>query len=276
MTTMARTLTSTIAIAPELPVDVRLMNGVASAVFALAGAALLAAALLWLTRAPAFTIRAVRIDGELARNSVHTIRANALPLLRGNFFSLDLQRARAAFEAVPWVRHALVRRVWPDRLDVRLEEHRPAALWQGEDGSERLVDTEGDVFEANLGDVEDDALPTFAGPDGSSLAMLAMYRRLQPALEPLEMEIGTLKLSRRGSWRVELDSGATVELGRGNDDEVLERTGRFVRTLTQVTARYRQPLLYADLRHADGYAVRLRGVTTTGATTPTTTKKASR
>lgn len=36
-----------------------------------------------------------------------------------------------------------------------------------------------------------------------------------------------------------------------------------MRTITQVTARWQQPLEYADLRHTDGYAVRLRGVGTT-------------
>ena len=61
-------------------------------------------------------------------------------------------------------------------------------------------------------------------------------------------------------------SGAEIELGRGTDDEVLARAERFVRTLPQATAQYPQrPLLYADLRHRDGYALRLRGVTTTAA-----------
>jgi len=30
----------------------------------------------------------------------------------------------------------------------------------------------------------------------------------------------------------------------------------------QVTSRYQRPLEYADLRHTDGYAVRLKGVST--------------
>jgi cell division protein FtsQ len=64
---------------------------------------------------------------------------------------------------------------------------------------------------------------------------------------------------------VELDSGADIELGRGTDDEVLARSERFVRTLTQVTQRYQRPLQYADLRHADGYAVKLKGITTSDA-----------
>jgi cell division protein FtsQ len=250
---------------PALPLDVRLMNGVATAVFALAGLGLLAAGVAWLMRSPMFPIRSIQLDGDLARNSVPTIRANAAPRLAGNFFSVDLQAGRAAFESVPWVRRAVVRRIWPDTLAVRLEEHRAAALWESPEpgrGADRLVNAQGEVFEANLGDVEDEALPSLAGPEGSAARMLALYRRLQPAFARLALVVERLHLSGRGSWRAELDSGATVELGRGSDDEIVARTERFVRTLTQVTARWQQPLEYADLRHADGYAVRLRGVGT--------------
>ncbi|MBN8493236.1 MAG: cell division protein FtsQ/DivIB [Burkholderiales bacterium] len=246
-----------------LPFDIRLMNGVASALFALAAAGLVAAALLWLSRAPWLSIRVIQLEGDLQRNSVATIRANAAPRLSGNLLSIDLDKARAAFEAVPWVRQATLRRVWPDRLAVHLDEHHAVALWQGEDGNERLVNAQGEVFEANVGDVEDEGLPEFSGPAGSSAPMLSLYRRLQPVLAAQKLEIETLYLSGRGSWRVALDSGAELQLGRGSEDEVVARTERFLRTVSQITGRFQRDLEYADLRHGDGYAVRLRGITTT-------------
>jgi len=249
--------------AAELPVDVRLLNASASVLFGLALALFAALLLLWLSRQPVFAIRAIRVEGDLARNSVSTIRANALPQLAGNFFTLDLVRGQRAFESVPWVRHAIVRRVWPNRLAVQLQEHKAAALWTVEDGSDKLVNTEGEVFEANLGDVEDDGLPTLAGPDGSSGQVLAMYRRLLPLFRRSEMEMDGLTLSGRGSWRAEFDSGAEIELGRGSDEELQARVERFLGTLPQVIARYQRPLVYADLRHNEGYAVRLKGITTT-------------
>ncbi len=254
-----------------LPGDVRLMNVVALVIFTGTVVALLAASVLWLTRSPWFAIRAIQLDGDLTRNSINTIRANAAPRLSGNFFSVDLQRSRDAFESVPWVRHAVVRRVWPDRLLVQLDEHRAAALWQGDERGDRLVNQQGEVFEANVGDVEDEALPMFSGPEGSSAAMLRLYRRLAPTLQPLNLAIDSLVLSGRGSWRVVLDSGAALELGRGSDDEVLSRLSRFVATLPQLRSRWsQQPLERADLRHTDGYAVRMRGVTTSiaGASAP--------
>ena len=69
-------------------------------------------------------------------------------------------------------------------------------------------------------------------------------------------------MSHRGSWRAELDTGAVIELGRGSDDQVVARSERFARTFEDVKTRWPQPLDYADLRHTDGYALRLRGVTT--------------
>jgi len=246
--------------ADALPVDVRLMNAIAVLVFALALLALAAAALAWAARRPQFQFGDVRLEGDLQRNSVTTVRANAMPHLAGTFFTMDLAHTRAAFEQVPWVRHAVVRRVWPDRLVVSLEEHQPVALWLGDENSDKMVNSHGEVFEANVGDVEDDSLPQFAGPDGTSAQVLEMYRRLQPLFANLDAEVTSLRLSGRGSWKVDLDDGASVELGRGTPDEVVERTTRFIRTVPQLLHKFKAPLESADLRHAEGYAVKLKGL----------------
>ena len=245
----------------SLPLDVRLMNAASAAVFALAAVAVLAAAALWVGRTSWFPVRFIQLEGELQRNSVSTVRANAMPRLSGNFFGADLQQARQAFEAVPWVRKAVVRRVWPDGLAVRLEEHRAVALWKGAQDHDQLVNHAGEVFEANVGDVEDEDLPALAGPEGSAPQMLRMLEQLQPLFGRHERTVERLSLSGRGSWRAELDGGVVIELGRGSAEDVLARASRFVDTITQVTGHFKAPVLHADLRHPDGYAVRLRNVT---------------
>lgn len=255
---------ATAALPSTLPGDVRLMNATALLLAFVGSAALAAALLLWVAKQPPFAIQSIRIEGEITRNSVSTIRANAAPHLAGNFFSLDLARAKQAFEAVPWVRQAVVRRVWPNRLRVQLEEHHAAAYWETENGAEKLVNTFGEVFQANPGDVEDESLPTLQGPEGSSARLLMLVQRLQPAVAPLDVRIERLEMSGRGSLRAELDDGAAIEIGRGSDDEIAARVLRFVGTLPQVIAQHQQrPLVYADLRHNDGYAVRLKGISTT-------------
>lgn len=246
-----------------LPADVRLMQATANAVFVLAALAACVAAALWAARLPAFAIKAIRVEGEVNRNSESTIRANTVHRLRGSFLTIDLQKSRAAFESVPWVRQAVVRREWPMRLAVQLEEHRPVALWLAADGNDRLVNSFGEVFEANIGDVEDDGLPTLAGPDGSAPQMLALLKHLGSVLVPLNAgDIDRLALSARGSWRATMEKGAVIELGRGSEAEVIARTQRFVATMPRVEAQYQRRLESADLRHAEGFAVRLQGVTT--------------
>ncbi len=256
--------------------DVRLMQTATRWTLVLAALTVVALVFTWLLRHGSFAIQRIRLDAELHRTSVATIRANALPRLEGNFFTLDLQAARRAFESVPWVRQAEVQRHWPGQLRVRLTEHKAVALWESTDSRERrddrLVGQDGSVFQANPGDVEDDNLPVFRGPDGASAQMWALYRPLHDALAPIgrlaggsqQASIRSLQLSSKGSWSADLDTGARLELGRGTQAEVLARTESFVRTLPQAVAPFRRPVLYADLRHAEGYALRLAGVSTSG------------
>ena len=96
--------------------------------------------------------------------------------------------------------------------------------------------------------------------------MLDLWRQLQSQTARLEDSISRLDLSGRGSWRATLEKGAVIELGRGTDAEVLARYTQYVTSITQVTARFHTAVLSADLRHVDGYAVRLRGISTSAAT----------
>lgn len=244
------------------PFDVRLMNVTAAVLFVGCAGLLLAAAGWWVLRHPAFAIGSITVDGRLAHHNAVTLRANVAHKLAGNFFTVDLPATRAAFESVPWIRRATVQREFPNRLHVRLEEHEPVALWGPESGS-AMLNTHAEVFEANVAEVEGDDLPRLSGPDGHAPEVLAMYRTLSPAFEPLDVSIEALSQSGRGSWRATLDTGAEIDFGSGTPQELLQRTRRFVSTLTAVTAKYgrrAEALESADLRHADGYALRLRGV----------------
>ena len=249
----------------ETPQDVRWMNAAAAALVLMATLMVLAAGLIKLGRLPYFDLQRVQLEGDLKRNNLATVRANTVPRLYGSFFQADLERSRAIFESVPWVRKAEVRRVWPNLLRVNLQEHQPAAYWRQPHSEDQLVNTFGEVFDANLGDVEDEHLPTLEAPantDGAQAQhMLDMLHRLQAVFKPLG-EVDTLKLSDRGSWSLQLDDGALIVLGRGADEVILVRAERFVATLPELRRYYPAPLSQADLRYPQGYAVKLRGLTT--------------
>lgn len=247
------------------PMDVKLMNLTMVVLVAVFVVLCAVASVRVVSRSSQFDIQGITVTGDTRHNSSATLRAHVAPRINGTFFTVDLSGVRAAFEAAPWVRRAVVQREFPSRLRVTLQEHQPVALWGG-DGDARLVNSFGEVFEANLGEVDQDGLPMLTGPEDTGPEVLAMYRMLEPLFTAMEMPVEQLSLSGRGSWSLRLDAGAEIELGRGSTEEVTPRVERFLKTLTQVVSRYgRAPnsIESADLRHENGYAIRLRGVSTT-------------
>jgi cell division protein FtsQ len=198
------------------PMDVKLMNTTATVLFLICAVMVLGALAGWASRHALFAIRGMVVTGEVVHNNAMTLRANVLPRLNGTFLTLDLTDARRAFESVPWVRQAVVRREFPNRLKVQLQEHHALAYW-GVESESRLVNTFGEVFEANVGEVDDLNLPHLNGPDGQAARVLSMYQALQPAFELMDLALTQLELTAHGGWRARLDTGAVLELGRGDN-----------------------------------------------------------
>lgn len=251
--------------------DLRLMNSCAALLFAVfLGSAALAAA-RWVSNRPVFSLQGITVQGDVAHANVPTVRAHVVSRVAGSFFSVDLARTRAVFEAMPWVRRAVVHRDFPNQLRVQLQEHQVAAFW-GETSEPRLLNTFGEVFDANAGEVEADKLPRLNGPQGQGASVLATYQALAPEFSGRNLDIESLELTDQGSWRLALMGGAVIEAGRGDLEAVQARSQYFLKTLTRVLARYQRPasaLEYADLRHENGYAIRLRGISTVAEAAPT-------
>ncbi|MBH1958094.1 MAG: cell division protein FtsQ/DivIB [Burkholderiales bacterium] len=244
-----------------LPPDVRLMNTVSVLLCLGFAGMVLSLGMAWLARQPVFNLSAIRVGGDLTHNNAVTLRANVAPKLAGNFLTVDLETTRAAFETVPWVRRAVVQREFPNRLKVVLYEHKAVAYW-GPEGDARLLNNQGEVFEANPGDVETEELPMLGGPKGQAPQVLQAYQTLLPLFEEMDTVLEQLQLSELGNWRARLDSGGVIELGHGSLAEVQARTQRFIDTVVQVSAGFGRGVESADLRYANGYALKLRGVTT--------------
>lgn len=251
--------------------DLRLMNGLTVLLFAVFLGSVAVAVTRWASNRAAFSLQGITVQGDVGHANVPTVRAHVVSRVAGTFFSVDLARTRSVLETMPWVRHAVVHRDFPNRLRVQLQEHQVAAYW-GDANEPRLLNTFGEVFDANVGEVEIDDLPRLNGPLGQSTAVLAAYLALAPQFAAQNLTIESLELTSQGSWRVGLSGGAAIEVGRGDLDEVQSRTRQFLKTLTRVLARYQRPpgaLESADLRHENGYAIRLRGISTLAAVAPT-------
>lgn len=259
----------------ELPLDIKLMTVATRALVVVFAVLCVGALSLWAVRHPAWSVRAITVQGDVVHQNVVTFRAQLASQMKsslsGSFLTLDLMQVKQLFEAVPWVRQAVVQREFPNRLRVTIEEHQAVAWW-GQSGSGQLVNRLGEVFDASPDD--SDNLPELAGPAHQSQQVWALYQTLQAEFNRLELGLARLELNARGSWSADLDNGARMELGRGTPEELLARTQRFTSTLSQLTERYPGALQSVDLRYPNGYALRMRGVTTLTEDSPNTTPNA--
>jgi cell division protein FtsQ len=222
--------------------------GVAAFVFLIVGVALL-------LRSPLLPITTVELTHSLARTTRAEIEAATHGRIGGNFFAVAPAQVRAGLEQLPWVRRVSVRRVWPDRLEVTLEEHVVLARWGGVDDDpqrQALVNTYGERFSGR----SEEALPTFLGPAGSEREMARRYARFSAALAPLGTELERLVLTPRYAWQLRLASGLHVMLGR--DAEGAEaRLRKFVEAYPATLGAVPRSHEYVDLRYPNGFALRV-------------------
>ncbi len=231
----------------------RLANAAAKALYALALALIVYVGARVLFESRVFSLKTIVVGGELQ----HVVRADIVSALqgrvKGTFFTVDLEAVRALFEGIPWVRRAELRRGWPDRLEVRVEEHVALARW-GQRREPRLVNTHGELFPGQ----SDATLPVFSGPAGSEGEVTQRYLAFRGLLAPLALEPEQVLLSSRLSWQVKLSNGLTVRLGHDSDkDRVDSRLARLVSVYPETLGEAPNRPDYVDLRYPNGFAIRV-------------------
>ncbi len=242
--------------------DVRTMNALTRLLLGVLVLALAYAGYRWVARQPMFDLRRVQVQGidgkPLRYVDVATVRSSALPRIRGNFFSVDLAAARAAFETVPWVKHASVRREWPNRLVVLVDEYVALGTWGGQEG--RLVSVDGLLFTANLAEAEEEgALPVLEGPDDSAREVAQRFAELSAWLAPLDLVPRELSLSTRHAWTARLENGIELHLGRAPArDDMKARIDRLASVYPQLASALPGRIEAIDLRYSNGLALRRR------------------
>jgi cell division protein FtsQ len=192
---------------------------------------------------------------QAVRNEVH-----------GNFFTVDIERLKHSLEKLPWVRSVNIRRAFPDRLAVQLEEHQALARWNGS----ALVNQQGEVFSAQ----SEQVLPDFAGQEGTSAEVAQSYTQFSRQLAALDLQVAQLTLTPRHAWQLRLNNGIVLELGR---EQMQQRLATFVTVYPYSLAAMQGEVLqknenkgagqqpvsaarvkYVDLRYRNGFAVQLR------------------
>jgi cell division protein FtsQ len=200
------------------------------------------------------------VRAEFNHVSSEQIRAAAQPLLGEGFFAIKLDSVRDAVARLPWVEHSEARKRWPDTIDLVVYEQQPYARW----GEDRLVNRRGKIFTV-AGATGLQGLPKLAGPDDRLGDVLVFYADCIRELTGSGLVIDALTLSPRGGWRLDLASGAIIELG--HEDSKL-RLKRFLDVWPRLAGSHAGSLAYVDLRYENGFAMRWAQAAVPAASSP--------
>lgn len=197
--------------------------------------------------AASFAVQHVEIRGEFHNEQARAIKQALLPYVKGDFFTVDLTAARRSVTALEWVDGASLRRQWPNRVVVDIDEQVPVARWN----DTAFINPRGEVFAKAYG-ADPRTLPSIHGPDGSAAEVQQRFAALQSLAGEYERAVDTLRLDRRDTWTLELREGPVLRLG----GQALEAR---LRRFFEVMAAGQGPELAAveavDLRYSNGFAV---------------------
>ncbi|MGJ8692459.1 MAG: cell division protein FtsQ/DivIB [Thalassotalea sp.] len=189
------------------------------------------------------------ISGDMPYTQVVEIEHAIEAINLSNFFNVDVNEVHHVVKTLPWVYSVAVRKQWPNELKIHVVDQKPVAIWNGD----FLINDSGVAFQADQSRLFSQ-LPAFFGPEGSEITALDNYRNLNKLLQFSQLAIDELVLSERFAWQLTLTDGVTLNLGRENR---IERVQRFMDVYPKIIENKKadQQVSYVDLRYDTGLAV---------------------
>ena len=196
-------------------------------------------------------VRSVQVAGEFTRVSKAEIERAVAPMLESGLFRVDVEALRRDALAVPGVREATVRRVWPDRLEIFVIERVAVARW----ANGGFIEVDGTHFSPAPGGGSAEALPLLTGPEGSHRRVLDLHAALERVFAPFGMTPVATELTPRGVLYATLDRGPRLVM---RSEAVASHAGTWARVLARTVAGRFDEVERVDFRYPTGFAVRMR------------------
>ena len=197
-----------------------------------------------------FPLTKLRVASDARHVDDAELQKVLAPFAKQGFFAVRLDDAQIALAKLPWVEEAEVSKKWPDVLEVKIREHRPLALWD----DTLLLSERGRLYPRSaMGDALPKGLPQLGGDARRVAEVLAFYNQSRELFAPLGLGVSELRQDARGSWSLRLSDGAQVLVGRFDAEQ---RVRRFADLLPKLIAPEGRALQRADLRYANGFALK--------------------
>lgn len=185
--------------------------------------------------------------------------------LNGTALNTDLEQISFRILNNLWVSDVVVRRIWPNKMLVRVKENKVVAVFNKqtfltEDGNlTRIPLSEKSKIESN-GDCR---LLELEGPMTAIPLMMKHAQLFGNSLSEIGLNLKTLRLTEQYSWEVETVSNLLLRFGVNYSDSPISlRLKNFVRAFPKLKENFTNNLpannriKHVDLRYAQGFAVK--------------------
>ncbi len=191
-------------------------------------------------------VKTMAIKGKFRHLDRDNLRRVMSKAIDGGFFTTDIQRIRQAGLSLPWVDDVSITRVWPDQLIMEVTEQQPVARW----GDKALVNGRGQVFYP-VKPMRKWPELRLSGVDEKAPVVLDFYAQVKADFVARGLQIQSLALNERAEWKIQLNSGLQIILGR---NDAADRLQRFLGLYGEISGKELKPVR-VDLRYEQGFAV---------------------
>ncbi len=193
-------------------------------------------------------VSTVQVQGELSSHEQAEVSRVISARLQQGILTVGLDTLVDEIMALAWPRSVEVRKLWPNRLLVRVEKEAIAARW----GDNAVLTTSGDIVPASSAP---EWLPGFYCDKCDSVRVMEIYHRLRAILGRGGLDIRSLRQDELGEWHITLDIGLDVAVGR---EDLAARTERFLSIYSRALADTLDSVERVDARYDNGIAVAWR------------------
>lgn len=230
-----------------------------------------------------FQIKEIEVHGHFDHVDGAHVKQIVEAALKGNYFSVSLQRLENEIKQIPWVFSASLRRQWPSTIVVYVTEVQPVARW----GDEQWLNFTGDLVDRQPGyqprdEQENDRdLPLLFAADEQKHIVWKAFQQWSERFASSGISLEELRLDSRDLWWLKLSLGALalngdqsaplaqpLSLAHGkiiarplqvtmvvDKQHSFSRIQRFIEALNQEFIIQFPQMKTIDLRYPNGFAI---------------------
>jgi len=235
------------AIAKENVIENKQSKNAYLVVFSLIIIAISVFTYLQVTQEDRLPIRQINISGSFENIDPVQLKRIIDEDVKGNFFTLDVERLYDRLMAQEWVRQVWIHRVWPDKLNIDMHEQVPVAYV----AKQGLLNAEGEIFTSNIAAYRG-KLPEFEVTDRYYKQAIDAYIHLNNTIAGFDFSIKGFVFDGRKSQTIKLSNGVDIVLGRF---DIENRFNRFIKAFGDKVEQQQNEIKRIDLRFTNGFAV---------------------